>query len=170
MMGMNLSGVLSLLLCWLGDSVSTTISVCLFCPYLVVSTPQVFLYTRSLFTSINFGRLSGVLCLVGGILSVIVEQVYQHLTEKHFKGSPKPILLLHAAVLAAAFLLLLPMGRAAVHKQAELSKEAFRVQSKNINNNNRNSLRTDTEGRQSLLLLPSLSNRPASQTLTDTGL
>ncbi|XP_026192991.1 uncharacterized protein LOC34618241 [Cyclospora cayetanensis] len=123
MMFVNFTGAVSFLLAAYPIGDASIISVCFFSVYIAIFTSQVFIYIKSLFTSIHFGKLAGIACMLGGIISVSIERVYCQLTEKHFKGNYSPSLWAHFGILVCAYFLLIPMARAASRRQKEMSSQ-----------------------------------------------
>ncbi|KAL8273367.1 hypothetical protein Esti_002699 [Eimeria stiedai] len=119
----NAMGVMAFLLANIHNAVAGFSSITFFAIYLSIFTTQVFIFTKSLFTSVHFGKLAGIACMVGGFFSLFGQLLYNNLTVKTLRGNCAPVLWALFGVLLAAFFLLVPMARAANRKQTELRSQ-----------------------------------------------
>ncbi|XP_026190223.1 uncharacterized protein LOC34618029 [Cyclospora cayetanensis] len=85
-------------------------SVCCFSVYISIFSSQVYIFVKKHFTSLNFGRLIGVASMLGGLVSLVSNPLYQQVTMEHDQGDPDPIMWGIFYTICGAYFLLIFMA------------------------------------------------------------
>ncbi|PFH38064.1 hypothetical protein BESB_004050 [Besnoitia besnoiti] len=79
------------------------ISVVLFMFYMSLYSSQVFVYVESTFSPDDFGKLGGLTLMIGGLLMLVMNPLYVHVTLRMSRGDPFSMQIAMLAVLALQF-------------------------------------------------------------------
>lgn len=133
MLLVNASGALSYLLVIADGSLSAnTNSVAFFCIFLGLFSSQVYIFVVTLFTSIHFGKLVGIVNLLGGVTSLISNVLYDTITISQRGGDPLPVMKGIFTTTCCIFVVLVPMVYFARQKLKRIkSSQVIRETKKN---------------------------------------
>ncbi|XP_026190222.1 uncharacterized protein LOC34618030 [Cyclospora cayetanensis] len=123
MLFVNSTGVLCYVLALADGPIVGYASITFFSIYISVFTSQVYIFIKEVFTSVHYGKLIGIASMVGGLLSLTSNWLYNGLTMRHFGGDVVPVLWGMFAVICFAYLLLIPMFFGARKKQRLLKEQ-----------------------------------------------
>lgn len=121
MMFVNGTGAMTFILARFPNKWTSILSVCFFSVYIAIFQSQVFIFTKTLFRSVHFGKLAGIALMLGGMLSLVFEETYKRITATCLDGDSVPLLWAHVGVLISSYVLLIPMARAAKRKRADIN-------------------------------------------------
>lgn len=110
MIFVNASGLLSYVLAIIHSGYGGMGSVAFFSIYISLFSSQVYIFVVNLFTSSHFGKLVGIVNLLGGLISLLSNYFYQQLTMEQNKGDPAPVMKGIIGAITFAFLILIPMA------------------------------------------------------------
>lgn len=123
MMLINLCGALSFCFALIKTASFGTLSLCFFSVYVALSQTQVYIYIKRQFTSVHFGKLVGLVYLMGGVAS-LCSNVFPNWQALHESAhNAYFVVFVMVGLLIAAYVLLVPMAVLAKRKRKRLEQQ-----------------------------------------------
>lgn len=95
-----------------------TWSVVFFSLYISILTSQMYIFVKNLFTSVNFGKLIGVASMVGSIIALLSNVLYDNVTVRN--GEYKRVMWGMIGAISSVYILFIPMAVFAARKKNKI--------------------------------------------------